>query len=172
MEVWDARDEKGRILGFELLRGEAIPDGVYHLVVDVYTVNEKQEILVTKRAGQKKWPYYWEVTGGSALAGENGYQAAVRELYEETGIKTEERSLLFLYSCFCRHSYYQGFLNFVDNKIKISLRDGETSAYRFLPYAEFPYFIQREDFVASLRERYLQHRKIVDFYINNKKQSI
>lgn len=34
-EVWDAYDVQGNLLGFDLYRGEPIPEGVYHLVVEI-----------------------------------------------------------------------------------------------------------------------------------------
>lgn len=35
MELWDAYNEAGEKLGFDLVRGQKIPDGVYHLVCEV-----------------------------------------------------------------------------------------------------------------------------------------
>ena len=46
-------------------------------------------MLIQKRAHEKKaWPDLWEVSaGGSALAGEDSWQAAEREVFEELGLK-------------------------------------------------------------------------------------
>ena len=38
-ELWDAYDKEGNKLGFDLVRGEPIPDGVYNLVVQVFAVS-------------------------------------------------------------------------------------------------------------------------------------
>ena len=30
MEIWDARDRDGKLLGVDLVRGEPVPAGMYH----------------------------------------------------------------------------------------------------------------------------------------------
>lgn len=37
-ELWDAYDREGNRLGFDLVRGEPVPGGAYHLVVEVLAV--------------------------------------------------------------------------------------------------------------------------------------
>ena len=38
MELWDLYNERRELLGRDLVRGEAIPDGCYHLVVHVWII--------------------------------------------------------------------------------------------------------------------------------------
>lgn len=86
-EYWDLYDENRRPLGETHLRGLALPKGTYHIVVEVWTVNSKGEILLTLRDPKKEtYPDKWECTGGSILAGETSKTGAVRELFEEIGI--------------------------------------------------------------------------------------
>ena len=78
MELWDLLDENGRALGRTHIRGEKVPQGCYHRTVDIYTVNSRGELLVTLRAPDKDlFPNLWEVTGGSAMAGEDSLTAAL-----------------------------------------------------------------------------------------------
>ena len=42
--------------------------------------------MISKRAPAKTAPGMWETTGGGAIAGEDGLEAAVREVREELGI--------------------------------------------------------------------------------------
>ena len=43
--------------------------------------------LITKRVMTKAWaPGWWEVSGGAAQAGEESYEAVLREVKEETGL--------------------------------------------------------------------------------------
>ena len=63
-ELWDAVDREGRPLGFDLVRGEPVPEGAYHLVVDIYAVTYDGRVLVTQRHPDKTWGLHWEVTGG------------------------------------------------------------------------------------------------------------
>ena len=41
MEIWDLYDADRRLTGETALRGEAIPEGRYHLVVDALFLNSK-----------------------------------------------------------------------------------------------------------------------------------
>jgi 8-oxo-dGTP pyrophosphatase MutT (NUDIX family) len=77
-----------------MTRGEPVEPGSFHLSVAVWTVNSLQRILLTRRDPDKpEYPNFWECTGGSALAGEDSRTAAVRELWEETGIPAEKSEL-------------------------------------------------------------------------------
>ena len=82
-----------RPLGRRILRGAPIPRGEYHIVVQVMTINSGGNILLTQRVPQKTSGGKWECSGGCAVAGETSRQAAVRELFEETGIRAGEDEL-------------------------------------------------------------------------------
>ena len=68
-ELWDAYDENEKLLGFDLKRSQAksLPDGVYHVIVNVYTMTKDGKLLTTERSRNKTYPLKWEVTGGSIL---------------------------------------------------------------------------------------------------------
>lgn len=75
------------------MRGAPIPRGEYHIVVQVMTINQEGEILLTQRVPEKTSGGKWECSGGCAISGETGREAAVRELFEETGIEAAEEEL-------------------------------------------------------------------------------
>lgn len=86
MEIWDLYDEKRRVTGQYVIRGERVPSGFFHLVVDAFFLNGKGEILIQRRAREKEnYPDIWSVTGGSALKGEDSAAACIRECREEMG---------------------------------------------------------------------------------------
>lgn len=93
MEFFDLYSENRQPLGRRVLRGEPIPQGAYHIVVQVMTINRKGEILLTQRVPQKTSGGKWECSGGCAVSGETSRSAAIRELYEETGIRAFESEL-------------------------------------------------------------------------------
>ncbi len=96
-ELWDLYDENRNPLHMTHIRGARMKRGTYHVAVGIWTVNDRQEILVTLRSHEKPdWPDMWENTAGSVLAGETSRQGAVRELFEETGIRATEDELFFL----------------------------------------------------------------------------
>ena len=94
-EYFDLYTADRRPLGRKIQRGAPIPRGEYHIVVQIMTVNNKGEILLTQRVPEKTSGGRWECSGGCAVSGETSRAAAARELFEETGIRTsaEEISL-------------------------------------------------------------------------------
>lgn len=94
MEYFDLYTSTRRPLGKRIMRGVPIPRGEYHIVVQVMTMNCKGEILLTQRVPEKTSGGKWECSGGCAVAGESGREAAIRELYEETGIVADENELI------------------------------------------------------------------------------
>lgn len=93
-EVWDLYDASGRRTGKTMLRGEEVPQGLYHLGVHIWPVNSKGEFLIQRRSMTVQWkPGLWAVTGGSAVAGEDAYTAARRELFEELGYCAQENEI-------------------------------------------------------------------------------
>ena len=69
-ELWDAYDREGNPLGFDLVRGEPVPEGVYHLVVEIFAVTADGRVLITQRHPDKAWGGRWEYTGGAVVKGE------------------------------------------------------------------------------------------------------
>ena len=84
-EYWDLLGENREPLGLLHQRGEPMPAGARHLCVEVITLWNGR-MLTTRRHPNKRGGGYWEVTTGSALAGEDSRTAALRDLYEETCI--------------------------------------------------------------------------------------
>lgn len=90
MEFFDLYSVNRQPLGRKVMRGAPIPHGEYHIVVQVMTINSNGEILLTQRVPEKTSGGKWECSGGCAVAGETSREAAVRELFEETGIQADE----------------------------------------------------------------------------------
>ena len=87
MELWDLYNERRALTGRDHIRGEAIPDGYYHLVVHVWIRNRRGEYLISQRSADRpEYPLKWECVGGSALKGEDSLSAALRETREEVGL--------------------------------------------------------------------------------------
>ena len=85
-EIWDVLDQNRRPTGRTHRRGDPMAQGDYHLCVHICVRRPSGEYLITKRAPNKGFPLMWEITGGSAAAGEDSMTAALREVQEETGL--------------------------------------------------------------------------------------
>ena len=87
-EYWDLYDRDRRPLGRVHLRGTPLPPDTYHVVVHLCIFNERGEMLIQRRVGDKDtFPDYWDLSvGGSARAGEDSQTAIIRECTEELGV--------------------------------------------------------------------------------------
>lgn len=96
-ELWDIYDKRRKKTGKTMVRGRSFGPGDYHLVVHIWLLNSSGELLIQKRQENLAWkPGIWAATGGSAIKGEDSYQAALRELSEELGVDGVEASIEFL----------------------------------------------------------------------------
>lgn len=82
-EIWDLYDRDGKRTGKTVLRGMPIPEGLYHLSVSAWILNNSGQYLL------KQYPLRWECTGGCVLSGEDSLQGMLREVSEELGILLE-----------------------------------------------------------------------------------
>lgn len=98
MEYWDILDENRLLTGKTVLRGDKLKFNEFHLVVDVWIINNEGKYLLTKRTPNKSFPNLWTVPGGSAITGDSSLQAALREVEEEIGIKLNPSSGKLLFS--------------------------------------------------------------------------
>lgn len=135
MEIWDAyKQDFSKIENMALIRGEKIPDGVFHLVCDVIVRHTDGDYLLMQRDSRKHYGGMWEATaGGSALQGETPVACAVRELQEETGIRAENLTEVGRVSDVNHHTHYVEFLCVTDcDKNRITMQEGETAAYKWV----------------------------------------
>lgn len=101
MEFWDIYDKDKKKTGRTMKRNDfCLADDEYHLTVLGVVARPDKTFLITKRVMTKAWaPGWWEVSGGAAQAGEESYDAVLREVLEETGldVKDADGGYLFTY---------------------------------------------------------------------------
>lgn len=99
MELWDIYDEQKKPTGRTMVRDDwHMKPGEYHLSVLAVIRRPDGKFLITKRAENKPWAAgWWEVPGGSAIAGESSEEAVRREVQEETGLDVSQSKGGFLF---------------------------------------------------------------------------
>jgi len=162
MELFDAVDQQGNKLGFDLIRGEKVPEGIFHKVVQIFTFNQDNELLVTLRHPDKIFGLLWEVTAGSVIKGENEIQGAIRELEEETGILISPKDLIHLYTMIEEDSIW--FTYMVKPKIhdlQIRYQEGETIDHRWITAKTFMSLLNEGQFPEPMKLRIQEHWELL-----------
>lgn len=156
MEIWDAYDRNGVKTGTDLIRGEEIGEGLYHLVCEIVVRHVDGDYLLLQRDfGKETYPGYEEIgAGGSALKGETPLQGAVRELWEESGIKAGELEEIYCVVSHAGHGIHYGYLCVTDApKESVALQEGETISYRWIDREELVAFFDSDKCIPVQRER-------------------
>jgi len=156
MEIWDAYNRDGTLAGCDLVRGEKIPAGLYHMGCEVLVRHTDGSFLLMQRDWNKRdYPGWLEASaGGAAQKGESPLECVRRELFEETGIRGNrfENTLCHIsdegqWICWC-------YLCVTDcDKTSITLQEGETIAFHWLDEAAFLQFIRSDKVIPGQRER-------------------
>lgn len=66
-----------------------IPDGLYHLTVNVWIINSKNEVLMIKKSlnFDLRYPGYWTSINGNVISGNDSYYTIKDTISKKIGIK-------------------------------------------------------------------------------------
>lgn len=153
MEIWDGYTADRMLAGVDMVREREseYPKWLYHIVSDVVVRHADGTYLAMQRDFNKiGHPGEWELgAGGSVVKGETPIDGAIRELYEETGIKAGTLILADIvtkeYENGCNTHYYVFFCETAMNKSEITLQKGETIAFKWVTADE----IRKGDFICD-----------------------
>ncbi len=160
MELNDVYNENGQLTGRVHRRGTPWKNGEYGLVVCVWVYDGAGNVLLTRRAKGKSFAGTWENSGGAAKAGETSRQAIARELFEETGIRAEEREFEFLYSDKDTHTFYDFYCLKRTTPIEqIVLLPGETDAVQWASFQQVHTMIRRGTICRIIAQQFLRQEQ-------------
>lgn len=160
MEIWDAYDKDRKLVSIDLIRGEKIPDGLYHMVCEVIVRHVTGDFLLMQRDNNKPtFPGIFEATaGGSAIKGENEDQCIKRELFEETGIEGDDFKLIdIIVSDSNNCIYYEYYCETDCEKNSIRLQEGETIGYKWVSKNQLQNMMERREIVPVTKARMLKY---------------
>ena len=155
MEIWDGYFENGILANRDLVRGEPIPEGLYHLVSEILVRHTDGDYLLMQRdfAKSNYGGFYEATAGGSALKGEDKRSCAHRELREETGIEAVSLEEIGQYTS--RDTIYVHYLCITDcDKSSVLLQKGETISYKWISEADFVLFVNSGEMIDVQLLRY------------------
>ena len=157
MEIWDGYFKDGALANIDLVRGEPVPDGLYHLVCEALVRHTDGDYLLMQRDLEKDiYPGYYEATaGGSALKGENALECVKRELLEETGIVCDNFEEFAYYVFDYGKSLFHCFLCTTDcDNNSVKLQKGETISFKWVSENEFIEFVNSDKMIDTQKRRY------------------
>jgi len=95
-ELLDILTPEGKLTGKTALKSEAHKNGWFHATVHIWLFTLEKKILLQKRALTKKvFPGIWDISvAGHIDAGEAILEGAKREVFEEIGLKLEDKNFL------------------------------------------------------------------------------
>ena len=160
LEYWDLYDKDRKPLGRTHLRGDKLKEGEYYVCCEIWVINPEGKMLTTKRHPNKKAGNLWEFVGGGTLAGETTKQSAVRELFEETGIKVQEGDLTFLATNANRNFFQDIYTVMADISIdSIVLQPDEAIDAKWVSFEDIEKMIADGDFVYAVGKRFETFRE-------------
>jgi len=110
MEIFDLYDSNFNMLEKKMVRGTSNESGEYHLVTHIWIRNSEGKYLIQQRNKlDDKVPFQWAATGGAAVTGDGSIKTAMKETYEELGIKVPQEKFELVKRYFCE----DGIANFV-----------------------------------------------------------
>lgn len=152
VEIWDLYTKNRIKTGITHQRGKPIPNGSFHIVVEVWTIVDEREILLTQRHPNKAWPLLWECTGGSILKNETSIQGVKREIYEEIGLTIMENDLELVYEYTNNESIYDVYALYIEKSRLNEIKPGkdEVVDYKTVTRDEFNEMINKEEVIPKL----------------------
>lgn len=153
MELLDVLDESGNITNKKEDKDIIHKEGLWHIEVEAWIINEDEKILIQKRAPEKKQaPNKWSLTAGHVDAGEGVEDAIAREIKEEVGIECKKGEVEFIYKF--KHSSYRGdnnafrygYIYKTNKKIEeFILQKEEVAEVKYITMSELEEIIKKQD---------------------------
>lgn len=154
-EMFDVYTREGEYLGVRPKSYcHSVNPNCYHKPVWVWIINDNKEILIQKRADCKKvCPNKWDISSaGHVLAGESSLEGAIREVYEELGIKTVEEEYQFLFEYIYDKAYEIAQVYLLKNNTSIDemhLQKEEVSDVKWIKFEDFKNVLYSKEFAPT-----------------------
>ena len=152
-EIWDLVDKDGSDVGIKWPRSDHknIPEGLYHPCVEVW-VRIGDRLLICQRHPDKSEGLKYDAPGGAVVSGEEATEGALRELYEEVGIRTSKEHLKYLGVILGQKAYAMSYLLILDQMPEIHIQPTEVVGYKLVNLTELEAMV--DQLCDGCRKRY------------------
>lgn len=155
MEFFDVVNKDRKPLNKILPRGCVLKENEFNVGVEVWILNNENNLLITQRSALKSHPLQWECPGGCCLAGEDSIQTAIREIKEEIGLNISNLDLTFLDT----HLYKYQFVDIYTAKLNFSISDltlqeSEINDAKIVSFKQFIEMANSQAVVQSVLDRF------------------
>lgn len=172
-ELVDMLTEDGKYIGKLVSKKESHQKGLCHGLIAVALIDDNGMLLIQKRAKNKKIePNKWDLSAAGHIdAGESPEEAAVRETYEEIGIKIDKSKLkkIDTYLCkikldentFINHFTYLYVVNQKFNVDEIKRQETEVDEIALVNKSEYQALFSKKQMVEGAKycSKILEHMK-------------
>ena len=143
-EKRDIYDKNGNKTKKVIKKHDKLLPGEYVLHAIIFLkLNNGNYVMQQRSLNAKYYPGKWDVTGGAVISGETSYQAAIREVYEELGIKIDNCNITLIgKEIFERENdtgeiidIYGCIINISEKEFKMN--NYEVNDLKFVSYEEF-----------------------------------
>lgn len=155
MEYLDVYDKDKNLIGKKIERHQSrddLKDGEYFLFEQAWIINSKNQILLTRRAPNKKYGGFWEPTSGHVQSGETSLAGIKREIEEELGVKVGKDEIALVKSYIDKKSIREIWI--VKKNINIDelkFIDNEVSDAKFVSIEEFEQMLKQNETFNNLQ---------------------
>jgi 8-oxo-dGTP pyrophosphatase MutT (NUDIX family) len=150
-EIWNLYTKDRKKTDLLHTRGNPIPSGYYHIVVEIWTIINNK-ILITQRHKNKQYGLLWECTGGSIIENENSIDGAQRELKEEIGLNVSEENMNYIFSYDSKDTFYDVYVNYqsINCINEIKLQEEEVVNFKLVSREEFNCLLRNGEIITKL----------------------
>ena len=162
-ELVEVLTEDGKQTGERINKSIAHKEGICHGISAIALINNNGRLLIQKRSSNKKTePNKWDLSGAGHIdIDETPEQAAIRELYEETGIKIkiEELKLIDIYlnkakldnNTFINHFTYLFLIQKDIDINSIKIQESEVSNTAFVNKKKYNELFNNKEMVEAIK---------------------
>lgn len=134
---WDLYDNELKETGVIVSNEDEIPDGFYHIALEIWIINDKNEILLVKKSldYSRRYPGCWSCIGGNLYSKEHYKDSVKRIVFEMIGLEIKDNEIELL-SPQKRDPYRYAYITcYIKRNVdldKISFVDGRATVAKYV----------------------------------------